>query len=150
VSNPLPPPIYDAETGAILDPDTGEDISIERFAIGREADKLKPGESSSRYFNLVRPDPDKPCPTVTQTGGSVGAASVIHPLEPRKLTISELKRLSGFPDDFTLAGSYRQQYERLGRAVPPPLMKAIAETLRDEVLLPYHRREAERGEEPRG
>ena len=38
------------------------------------------------------------------------------------------------PDDFILAGTYSQQWERLGNSVPPIMMKAIAETVRDKVL----------------
>lgn len=98
---------------------------LDGYAIGREWDKLKPGQQSKKYFQLVRPDPDKPCPTVTQTGGVVGAASVTHPTEKRKFTIPELRRLCGFPDDFVLTGTYRQQWERLGRAVPPPVSRAL-------------------------
>jgi DNA (cytosine-5)-methyltransferase 1 len=53
----------------------------------------------------------------------------------RKLTIAELKRLCSFPDDFVLIGTYSQQWERLGNSVPPLMMKAIAETVRDRMLL---------------
>ena len=62
-------------------------------------------------------------------------ASVTHPTEKRKLTIAELKRICAFPDDFVLTGTYSQQWERLGRAVPPIMMFHIARTLRDEILL---------------
>lgn len=102
-------------------PGTQSEISIARYAIGAEWDRLRPGETSERYFNLIRADADAPCPTVTQTGGNVGAAAVTHPTEKRKFTIAELRRLCGFPDDFELTGTYTQQWERLGRAVPPPM-----------------------------
>ena len=118
---------------------TGEELreaSIERFAIGDEWKTLPPGGSSDRYYNLVRADADTPSPTVTQTAGNVGAAGVTHPEEPRKFTIGELRRICSFPDDFVLTGTYRQQWERLGRAVPPLMMRAVAEVLRDRVLLP--------------
>jgi DNA (cytosine-5)-methyltransferase 1 len=59
---------------------------------------------------------------------------VTHPTERRKFTIAELRRICGFPDDFVLTGTYAQQWERLGRAVPPPMMRAVADTLRDEIL----------------
>lgn len=104
------------------------------FAIGKEWDKLKPGEASERYFNLVRPHPDAPCPTICASHGHPGIASVTHPIEKRKLAIAELKRICAFPDDFVLTGSYSQQWERLGRAVPPIMMAAVARTLRDEIL----------------
>ena len=48
---------------------------------------------------------------------------------PRKLTIRELKRLCSFPDDFALAGSYRQQWAQLGNSVPPTMMFHVARAL---------------------
>lgn len=112
-----------------------EEVNIERYAIGREAAKLAPGQGSDKYLNLARANPDKPSPTVTQTGGVLGAASVVADAT-RKFTIGELRRICGFPDDFALRGTYQQQWERLGRAVPPPMMYAVARTIRDEILQP--------------
>jgi len=110
-------------------------VSIEGYAIAREASKLLPGEQSSKYLNLIRPSWDEPCPTVTQLGGSnPGVASVIHPEGKRKFTIAELKRICAFPDDFELTGDYSQRWERLGRAVPPVMMAAVAGAVRDGVL----------------
>lgn len=110
-------------------PEELAEVNFERFAIGREWEKLAPGEGSDKYLNLSRSHPDLPSPTVTATAGHVAAAGVAHPLEPRKFTISELRRLCGFPDDFVLTGTYAQQWERLGRAVPPPMMAAVAREL---------------------
>ena len=103
--------------GRPRDPETGEDITI-----GREWERLKPGCKSDKYLSLVRPDPRAPFPTVTQRGGDRTAASATHWSECRKLTLAELRRLSGFPDDFTLTGTYEQRWERIGRAVPPVMM----------------------------
>jgi DNA (cytosine-5)-methyltransferase 1 len=55
-------------------------------------------------------------------------------IEKRKLTIAELRRICAFPDDFILLGTYAQQWERLGRAVPPVMMSHIAATIRDKIL----------------
>ena len=49
-------------------------------------------------------------------------------LQRRKFTIAELKRICGFPDDYILTGTYAQQWERCGRAVPPVMMSYIAAT----------------------
>lgn len=67
-----------------------------------------------------------------ETGYDIGNVSKTlrryYPGRPlRRLTIAELRRICGFPDDFQLAGSYPQRWERLGRAVPPPMMRAVAE-----------------------
>lgn len=107
---------------------------ISKYCTGREWEKLKPGEQSDRYFNLVRVDPDRPSPTICASHGSPGIASVTHPFEKRKFSIRELKRLCGFPDDFVLTGTYAQQWERLGRAVPPVMMSKVAETIHEKVL----------------
>ena len=118
------------------DPETGQDITISRYAIGREWNRTRPGGGSARYLNLTRPAERLPLPTVTQEGGNVGAASVTHWAEPRKLTLGELRALSGFPPDFTLTGTYTQRWERIGRAVPPVMMAAVAATVRDRILAP--------------
>jgi len=110
------------------------------YAIGEEWDRLRPGQKSKRYLNLVKPDDAGPCPTVTAAGGNASAASVTHPVERRKFTIAELKRICAFPDDFVLTGTYAQQWERLGRAVPPLMMRAVAEAVRDRILVPLQNR----------
>lgn len=85
-------------------------------------------------FELRRPSPEKPVGTISAMGGNRGMASVTHPFIARKFSVAETRRLCAFPDDFILTGTYEQQYERLGRAVPPVMMKAIASSLA-EVLL---------------
>jgi DNA (cytosine-5)-methyltransferase 1 len=110
---------------------------ISRYAIGPEWDKLEPGGQSKKYLSLHRAPIDGPSPTVTALGNayvSGAAASVAHPTEKRKFSIGELRRICGFPDDFVLTGSYAQQWERLGRAVPPVMMAAIARTVAEEIL----------------
>lgn len=47
----------------------------------------------------------------------------------RKLSIAELRRLCSYPDDYQLLGNYAQRWERLGRSVPPVMMKHIAENV---------------------
>jgi DNA (cytosine-5)-methyltransferase 1 len=71
----------------------------------------------------------EPVNTVVQ-----GSKCLYHPTIPRTLSIPELKRVSSFPDDFILTGSFDQQWERIGRAVPPLMMYQVAKTVRDEIL----------------
>ena len=113
---------------------TVEGLDMSHFAIGKEWDLLRPGEASERYFNLVRPHPDAPCPTICASHGHPGIASVTHPTEKRKLAIAELKRICAFPDDFVLTGTYGQQWERCGNAVPPVMMQHIARTVAVEII----------------
>lgn len=111
------------------------ETDISRYAIGKEWEKLKPGEGSDKYLNLKRTRIDGPSHCISAKGGeSAGVAGVCHPTEKRKFTIAELKRICGFPDDFILSGTYAQQWERCGRAVPPVMMSHIAAAVRDEIL----------------
>ena len=110
------------------------EASSEGYAIADEWAKTRPGESSDKFFNLARAHEDRPSPCVTAVGGGTSTASVMHPNEPRKFTIGELKRICAFPDDFQLVGLYSQQWERLGRAVPPLMMRAVSEVVRDQIL----------------
>lgn len=95
------------------------------------------------------PITDKPCPSITigvdgsnschylisgQGDGDTKTGRQPDGIERRKFTIDELKRICGFPDDFILTGTYAQQWERLGRAVPPVMMEKIAIAVRDGVL----------------
>lgn len=121
---------------SMKDQETGEDISMCRYAVGAEWSRLRPGAKSQKYQSLVRPRIDTPCPTVTARGGDVTAASVTHPSEQRKFNLVELRRICGFPDDFVLTGTYEQRWERLGRAVPPVMMSHLAAAVRDRVLTP--------------
>jgi DNA (cytosine-5)-methyltransferase 1 len=110
------------------------ETDISRYAIGAEWDKVKVGGASEKYFSLVKPCPTKPCPTVQASHGETSIAGIVHPIEKRKFTIAELRRICAFPDDFILTGTYAQQWERLGRSVPPVMMSAVAATIRDEIL----------------
>jgi DNA (cytosine-5)-methyltransferase 1 len=127
-------PVFWIKAGSASHVYVEAESDISRYCTGREWDKLAPGEQSDRYFNLVKAHPDKPVPTICSSHGSGSIASVTHPTEKRKFAIAELKRLCGFPDDFVLTGSYAQQWERLGRAVPPVMMSHIAATVRDKIL----------------
>jgi len=84
-------------------------------------------------FNLLRASMYQPANTVLQSCG-IGGCMPIHPLEDRSYTIPELKRLTSIPDDFILTGKYEQQYERLGRMVPPLMTMAVAKTIQTEIL----------------
>lgn len=110
------------------------ETDISRYAIGAEWDNVKVGAASEKYFSLVKPCPTKPCPTVQASHGEASIAGIVHPIEKRKFTIAELRRICAFPDDFILTGTYGQQWERLGRSVPPVMMAAVAAKIRDEIL----------------
>lgn len=90
------------------------------------------GHSETRH-NLVRMKWNRPANTICARWAT-GIAAVTLPDEPFYPSIGQLKRICSFPDDYKLSGSYQKQWERLGRSVPPLMMRAVAGALRDEVL----------------
>ena len=55
----------------------------------------------------------------------------------RKLALCETRRIMSLPEDFKLTGKWKQKSERMGRMVPPLMMKAIAESVYEKVLKPF-------------
>ena len=80
----------------------------------------------------------KPSPTLTAMGSGDTTAGAFHWSEPRKLTLGELKRIQSLPDDFKLTGKWNQRAERIGRMVPPLVLKAIAESVYENILKVYN------------
>ena len=89
------------------------------------------------HFNLKRVSLNAPAPTLTAMGSNDTTAGAFHWNEPRKLTIGELKRIQSLPDDFKLTGKWNQKSERIGRMVPPLLLKAIADSVYEKVIKKY-------------
>lgn len=89
---------------------------------------------------------DIPSPTITASDGvtsetagfSCGGFVEVLSGDRRKYTIDELKTIFSFPQDFKLTGDFEQQWERLGRSVPPLMMYAVAKRIRSEILEPYY------------
>jgi DNA (cytosine-5)-methyltransferase 1 len=88
-------------------------------------------EWRSRYWTfLLKLDPDRPAPTLQgQPGPYVGP---FH-WDNRRLRVSEIRRLHGFPDQFEFAGSRRHVQLQIGNAVPPLLGKVVTEAVRDQL-----------------
>lgn len=95
---------------------------------GRDICKAPDGEVVD-LFGLGRASWAAPVATLTANGGTPGSANIKHPDEPRGFTATEAKWLSGFPIDFKLEGPPPIRYERIGRAVTPPLYRDIGEHL---------------------
>ena len=95
--------------------------------------KMKQWEDGSKYkqnsyFNLKRLSLSQPSRTITKTIG------LIHPIENRYMTISELKRCGSYPDNFKFIGKFEEQWARIGNSVPPNFMKAIATHIYKNIL----------------
>ena len=106
----------------------------------KDPDKVLTGMDyhvKGHHFNLKRSSLRKPCPTITAMGNLAGVAGTCHPIEDRKFTIKELKRIMSLPEDFKLTGKLNKKSERIGRMVPPLMMKALAESVYNKVLKPY-------------
>lgn len=52
-----------------------------------------------------------------------------HPIENRRITIREMARIQGYPDDFIFVGSKSEQSRQVGNSVPVGLGKAIAKSV---------------------
>lgn len=91
------------------------------------------GQEKKKHFGLIRLNPEKPSPTILRgTGGTT--TGLIHPWDIRRLTIPEIKALASFPEQFQIQGSYREKWARVGNSVPPLFMKAIAGSIRCNLL----------------
>lgn len=58
-----------------------------------------------------------------------------HPIHTRTYSLLEFKRLQSFPDEFQLLGGLKPGIARIGNSVPPLFMQAIAEHIRDHILV---------------
>lgn len=107
--------------------------SFQKYKLYEHWQKCLPNGNNSKLLNLKRLRWHEPSNTVCQTWGN-GTAAITHPDKPIYPSIAQLKRICGFPDDFILTGTYAQQWERCGRAVPPVMMSHIAAAVRDGIL----------------
>lgn len=83
------------------------------------------------YFRsaYARLHPDGPAPTLTTQTHNPGSGRFTHYRDARVLTVREVARLQGFPDDFKFFGLDETQRRHVGNAVPPILAEAIAHHL---------------------
>lgn len=116
------------ENGHVVEKWSGDGLPLKAVCADGEKSKIV-----KDYFLLVVPALDRPCPTLTATGSGTGAASVTHPTECRKFTPAEALSVSGFPVNFKLTGTREQRYERVGRAVPPPLYEVLGRALAETI-----------------
>jgi DNA (cytosine-5)-methyltransferase 1 len=101
-------------------------ISRRRFAATRPGDV----EPISRFFKL---DPHGFCNTLRAgtdaARGAFTSPRPIHYLHPRCITVREMARLHGFPDWFRLHATKWHGARQVGNSVPPPLARAVAESI---------------------
>jgi DNA (cytosine-5)-methyltransferase 1 len=106
---------------------------------------LKPGQGLKDLPDLLRPNggysgaygrltKDMVAPTITRWMFHPGSGRFGHPVDIRTLTIREGARIQGFPDWFEFVGSFTEMSGQIGNAVPPFLIKVIAESMLDQLL----------------
>lgn len=101
----------------------------------------------NKHKNLLTYVPaDIPSPTIVASDGGTSETAAFScggfvedtKGNRRKYTIDELKKIFTFPADFKLSGDFEQQWERLGRSVPPVMMYHIAMAVKKQILIPYY------------
>ena len=93
--------------------------------------KVKPGKSQVEHHGHVKLSWSKPSPTLRKD--FLGYFHYWHPSKHRPLLLIEWQRCGSFPDDFRFTDK-KEGCQRIGNSVPPNLMKAIAEHIRDNIL----------------
>jgi DNA (cytosine-5)-methyltransferase 1 len=84
----------------------------------------------SEIINLDAPSKTIICTYDHQPRLLVGLRKLNGDSYVRTLHPNELKQIQGFPADFILTGSVKEQITQIGNAVPPALVEAIASTLK--------------------
>ena len=144
-------PVKDVMVGLVNDPEEVKYLT-EKFSntaywkqtgskMPIDPDKVLTGmdyHPKGHHFNLKRVSQYQPCPTITAMGSAETTAGAFHWIEPRKLTLGELKRIMSLPDDFILTGKWKQKAERCGRMVPPLMMEKVATSIYEKVLEKYN------------
>lgn len=77
---------------------------------------------------------DKPSITITQYARNPASGRYVHPEQNRGLTIREVARIQGFPDDFIFLGGFDSTFKQVGEAVPPKFSCGVAASVFVELL----------------
>lgn len=109
------------------------ETDLRKYKIYEMLKGLPIGKSHRKAFTLSKACPDDVAQCITATTGIVSAGAPKH-WDNRAFTVSEIKRIMSIPDDYVLTGTYQQKVERLGRMVPPLMMKAVADNIYNRIL----------------
>lgn len=95
---------------------------------------LQPGKRERGSFH-DRLHPERPSYTLRAGSGNFSPLRPVHYKHHRVITVRESARLQGFSDEFLWPDRIPrlQQYRQVGNAVPPPLARAFAECLADQM-----------------
>jgi DNA (cytosine-5)-methyltransferase 1 len=95
---------------------------------------LEPGKRERGSFH-DRLHPERPAYTLRAGSGNFSPLRPVHYKYHRVITVRESARLQGFSDDFRWPDRIPrlQQYRQVGNAIPPPLARAFAECIADQM-----------------
>lgn len=98
---------------------------------------LEPGKRERGSFH-DRLHPERPSYTLRAGSGNFSPLRPVHYKYHRVITVRESARLQGFSDDFRWPDRIPrlQQYRQVGNAVPPPMARAFAKCLADQMGWP--------------
>lgn len=82
---------------------------------------------SGRSFRVLRGD--KPSPTVAYGHNEVS----VHPSGRRRISVFEAMLLQSFPRRYRLYGTLTQQIKLISNAVPPPMARALAQSIKNSL-----------------
>jgi DNA (cytosine-5)-methyltransferase 1 len=86
----------------------------------------------SKFSDFVyKADPEQPVRTIKAQGGQY--TGPFH-WNNRRFTVSELKRLQTFPDNYQIAGGQQVAIQQIGNAVPPQIARILALSILDQVF----------------
>jgi DNA (cytosine-5)-methyltransferase 1 len=90
------------------------------------------GLEGKRIFQVDK----EPVSTIRVAKGGAQTRFVAQTIDnkTRRLTVADVRRLASFPDEFHLAGTFREAWSRIGNSVPPLFMRAIARHIREHLL----------------
>lgn len=109
---------------------------------------VRPGKRCQIHHSHHRLTWEQAAPTIDR-GGGAGAYHVWHPSQQRPITVSEVKRIASFPDEFRFTGQINDVFERIGNSVPPLLSRSIARHIRQYILTDHQALPVPPGETPR-
>ena len=120
----VPTPITLARIGAVPAGGDWRDMPLRLLP-----DRFYETRTSDQKGSYGRLEWRMPAFTITGLAGNASAGRFIHPSQDRALSPREAARLQGFEDSHVFVGSVESTYRQIGNAVPPPVARAIAETI---------------------
>lgn len=122
------------------------DITAHTPAVVERFRATKPGkqEAVSRFYRLKLDGVSYTLRAGTgPERGSHTAARPIHPSSARVITVREAARLHSFPDWYSFHETIWHGFREVGNSVPPRMMRAVANAVRDCLAVADHKSVAE-------